>query len=72
MHRFPRIWMAGLAALAALASPSASEAQANRNALTILGDIDADRYDPHRTAARTAGEVLYLLADTLVALDYDQ
>ena len=68
----PRNWLAGLMALAAVASPAPSDAQANRNALTVLGDIDADRYDPHRTAARSAGEVLYLLADTLVSLDYDQ
>ena len=63
-------FVAGLCALATFASPV--QAQANRNNLTILGDIDADRYDPHRTAARAAGEVLYLLTDTLVSLDYDQ
>jgi peptide/nickel transport system substrate-binding protein len=62
--------LAGAAfALAALTQPTTAQAP---RTLTMLGDIDADRYDPHRTAARAAGEVVYLLADTLVALDFDQ
>ncbi len=72
MHRQIRNWLAGFTALASLFAASQSDAQGARNNLTILGDIDADRYDPHRTAARAAGEVIYLLTDTLVSLDYDQ
>jgi len=38
----------------------------------ILGrGSDADRYDPHRSTALAAAEVLYMVGDTLVTLDYD-
>ncbi|MDX2101672.1 MAG: ABC transporter substrate-binding protein [Alphaproteobacteria bacterium] len=49
--------------------PAAAQQRAS---ITIARAIDADRYDPHRTAARAAGEVLHMLADTLVTLDWDQ
>ena len=39
--------------------------------ITIVREIDSDRYDPHRSTARGASEVLFMLADTLVSLDYD-
>ncbi|PIK72260.1 peptide ABC transporter substrate-binding protein, partial [Methylobacterium frigidaeris] len=39
--------------------------------LTILRVIDADRYDPVRSTATSASEVLFMLADTLVSLDFD-
>jgi peptide/nickel transport system substrate-binding protein len=42
-----------------------------RNTLVVLRTIDSDRYDPHRTTARSGGEVLYMLSDTLVSLDWD-
>ena len=32
---------------------------------------DADRYDPHRSSALAAAEILYMIGDTLVTLDYD-
>ena len=39
--------------------------------VTIVREVDAERYDPHRTTARGASEVLFMLGDTLVSLDYD-
>jgi peptide/nickel transport system substrate-binding protein len=42
-----------------------------RNTLVVLRAIDSDRYDPHRTTARGAGEVVHMLTDTLVSLDWD-
>ncbi|MFM7415970.1 MAG: ABC transporter substrate-binding protein [Alphaproteobacteria bacterium] len=64
----------GLAILAlAVTLPAASSmAQTNpRNTLVVLREIDADRYDPARSTARSAGESIYMMSDTLVALDYD-
>lgn len=39
--------------------------------VTVVREIDTDRYDPHRSAARSTAEVLFMAGDTLVALDYD-
>src|SRR5213076_1507162 len=39
--------------------------------ITVVREVDSDRYDPHRSTARGASEVLFMLADTLVGLDYD-
>lgn len=39
--------------------------------LVILRRIDADNYDPIRSSATSAAEVLYMLADTLVSVDFD-
>ena len=52
------------------ALPQAAKAQA-QNTLTIVREVDSDRYDPHRSTARSASEVLFMIADTLVALDHD-
>jgi len=52
----------------ALATPALAQAQ---NTLTIVREVDSDRYDPHRSTARAASEVLFMLADTLVSLDHD-
>jgi peptide/nickel transport system substrate-binding protein len=61
-----------LAALAAAGLPFAAGAQAPaRNQVAIMREIDADRYDPHRTTALATGEVMTMLSDTLVAMDYD-
>ena len=59
------------AALGALLLGETSQALAQGQALTVLRQIDADRYDPHRTTSRSAGEVVYMMADTLVSLDWD-
>jgi glutathione transport system substrate-binding protein len=39
--------------------------------LVILRSIDADNYDPARSTARSAGEVLNMLGDTLTSMDWD-
>jgi peptide/nickel transport system substrate-binding protein len=54
-------------ALAGLVSATAACAQS----ITVVREVDSDRYDPHRSTARGASEVLFMLADTLVSLDYD-
>ncbi|MEM1345330.1 MAG: ABC transporter substrate-binding protein [Pseudomonadota bacterium] len=57
-----------LAAVLAMAClPIAAPAQT----VTIVREVETDRYDPHRTTARAASEVLFMLADTLVSLDFD-
>lgn len=60
---------AGLAMLGAIATAEAQVAP--RNTLVLLRQIDADRYDPPRSTARSAGEAVYMMSDTLVALDWD-
>jgi peptide/nickel transport system substrate-binding protein len=60
-----------LAALAAASGAVAAGPAAWAQSVTIVREIDSDRYDPHRSTARAASEVLFMLADTLVSLDYD-
>ena len=36
-----------------------------------MREIDTDRYDPHKSTARSGAEVMYMVGDTLVNLDYD-
>ena len=57
--------LAVLAAIPALAQPAAS------GTLVVLRSQDADSYDPARSTARAAGEVVYMLADTLTSMDWD-
>lgn len=57
---------AALAATAAVASPAMAQKE-----ISIIRTIDTDRYDPHRSTARSAAEILFMVGDTLVALDYD-
>jgi peptide/nickel transport system substrate-binding protein len=52
------------------AAPQPVQAQA-QSSITIVREVDSDRYDPHRSTARGASEVLFMLADTLVSLDHD-
>ncbi|MCO6417055.1 ABC transporter substrate-binding protein [Siccirubricoccus sp. KC 17139] len=59
------------AALLALAAGTAHAQPAPRNTLVVLREIDADNYDPPRSTARSAGESLYMMSDTLVSLDWD-
>jgi peptide/nickel transport system substrate-binding protein len=59
------------AILASAGSPMVAWGQLKPDTLIILRDIDSNNYDPHRTAARAGAEVLYMMADTLVTLDYD-
>lgn len=59
-----------LAILAAALLGSAASAQP-ASTLIVLRSIDADKYDPAKSTARSAGEVLYMLADTLTSIDWD-
>ena len=60
-----------LALSAALVWPLGAPAMAAQKQITVLRQIDADRYDPQKSVAGAAIEILYLLSDTLVALDFD-
>ncbi len=52
--------------------PSLAFAQANpADTLVALRSFDADNYDPVKSTARSAGEVVYMLADTLTSIDWD-
>ena len=62
--------LAPLALSCLLAAPAPALAQAEKTVL-ILRELDTDKYDPHRTTARGAAEVLFMAADTMVGLDYD-
>ncbi|MEO1092704.1 MAG: ABC transporter substrate-binding protein [Pseudomonadota bacterium] len=57
--------------LAATAALGLTAMAAQAETITIVREVDSDRYDPHRTTARAASEVLFMLGDTLVALDED-
>lgn len=39
--------------------------------VTLLRVVDTDRFDPHVSTARAAAEILFMIGDTLVTLDYD-
>lgn len=58
----------GLAAAVVAAGIGAAAAQTS---VTVMRPLDADRYDPHKSTARSTAEVLFMMGDTLVALDYD-
>ena len=60
-----------LAAAAAMPAGDAMAQAAPRNTLVIMREIDADNYDPPRSTARGAGEIIYMMSDTLVSLDFD-
>ncbi len=56
---------------AAFAVLTTAVPMAQAETVTIVREVDSDRYDPHRSTARGASEVLFMLADTLVSLDFD-
>lgn len=63
--------LAGLAgAVAVICSAAAATAQ-DAGTVKIGRTSDADRYDPHRSTALAAAEVLYMIGDTLVTLSHD-
>ena len=63
---------ASLLAAAVLGLASLAQAQpAPPGTLVVLRQQDADTYDPARSTARSAGEVIYMLADTLTSIDWD-
>lgn len=58
--------LAAFAATAALAAPAFAQ-----KTVTVLREIDTDRYDPHKSTSRSGAEVMYMMGDTLVNLDFD-
>ncbi|WP_420562412.1 ABC transporter substrate-binding protein [Thalassobaculum sp.] len=63
-------WLtAGAIALAA-AVPLATTASA-QSSITVMRQIDTDRYDPHTSTARSTAEIMFMVGDTLVALGPD-
>ncbi len=56
----------GAGAVLALAGPALAQ-----KSVTIVREVDSNNYDPHKSTARAASEALFMLADTLVSLDYD-
>lgn len=41
------------------------------NEITIVREVDSNNYDPHKSTARAAAEVLFMIGDTLVTLEPD-
>lgn len=62
---------AGLAAAGLMLGKDAA-AQANRDAVSILVRNDSVGFDPHKVTGRGAAEILFMITDTLVALEDDQ
>ncbi len=60
-----------LASIAVLCTGTAHAQSAPPNTLVVLRSYDADNYDPVRSTARSAGEVIYMMADTLTSIDWD-
>jgi peptide/nickel transport system substrate-binding protein len=63
-----RLVTAAMTAVAALAVAAPAFAQKN---VTIVREIDTDRYDPQKSTSRSGAEVIYMMGDTMVNLDYD-
>src|SRR3546814_12527262 len=55
-----------LAAVLPVAAPASAE-----TSVTVMRQIDTDRYDPHRSTSRATAEALFMVGDTLVSLDPD-
>ena len=72
-ERIMKRWMiaACLALPISVVSSQGWAQTAPRDTLVVLRSIDADNYDPAKTTARSAGEVDYMLADTLTTIDWD-
>lgn len=68
MNRLTALLLGSAAAVAATAAPVSAQQKAP---LSILRVIDADNYDPIRSTSTAAAEALYMLADTLVSVDFD-
>lgn len=65
-----RILLAALMAAVPAVAPAFAQ-MAPPNTLVVLRAIDADNYDPAKSTARSAGESIYMLADTLTSIDWD-
>ncbi|MDP0926133.1 ABC transporter substrate-binding protein [Paracoccus onubensis] len=44
---------------------------ASAQEINIVREVDSNNYDPHKSTARSASEVLFMLGDTLVSLEPD-
>jgi peptide/nickel transport system substrate-binding protein len=66
MKRF--VMTAAVTAAAALTVASPAFAQ---KTVTVVREIDTDRYDPQKSTSRSGAEVIYMIGDTMVNLDYD-
>jgi peptide/nickel transport system substrate-binding protein len=64
--RFMWATAAAMAATMAAAAPALAQ-----KTVTIVREIDTDRYDPHKSTSRSGAEVMYMIGDTLVDLDFD-
>src|SRR5699024_2462820 len=51
--------------VAVLAAPAIAQE------INIVREMDSDNYDPHKSTARAAAEVLFMAGDTLVSLEPD-
>ena len=60
------MWLALAAATLGPAAPAMAE-----SVVTVVREIDTDRYDPQKSTSRSGAEVMYMLGDTLVNLDFD-
>lgn len=67
MLKLSTLLLAG-AAVTLAAAPAVAQQKAP---LSILRIIDADNYDPIRSTSTSAAEAMYMLADTLVTVDFD-
>ena len=63
-----RLMVLAATAVAALAVAGPAFAQ---KTVTIVREIDTDRYDPHKSTSRSGAEVMYMIGDTMLNLDYD-
>jgi peptide/nickel transport system substrate-binding protein len=64
-----KTWMTAAAlAATALATPLMAQTPTS---ITVVREVDSDRYDPPRSTARAGSEILFMLGDTLVTLDFD-
>lgn len=68
MKHLTSIAASAVLGLAALAGPAFAQTPTS---LTIVREVDSDRYDPQRSTARGASEIIFMMADTLVSLDHD-
>ena len=57
----------GLATAASILALSGAWA----NEINIAREMDANNYDPHKTTALAAAEILFMLGDTLVSIEPD-
>lgn len=58
-------------ALVAATAAALPATRATAQEVKISRLIDSNNYDPHKTTATAAAEVLFMLSDTLVSIDYD-